>query len=502
MHAEDTTFREFAAIDLGSNSFHLIVARIVNGSIQIISRLKRRVRLAEGLDEQNQLSQQAIDRGVACLALFAKRLKGFSPENVKVVGTYTLRSAVNNQAFLAQARQVFPFPIEIITGQEEARLIYAGVSHTQAHKGRKLVVDIGGGSTEMAIGEGFSPLRAESRHMGCVSFAKRFFPNGELTPERFESAYQTALATIADLGDAYFELGWNAVFGSSGTIKMVSKVLSANGYQDMRITESRLEMLIEKCLKFNQLKDIQLEGLLEERADVFVPGLAILLALFRTFQINTMRYSDGALREGVMYGLDSHFEVDDIRQRTGLVLARQYHIDLAQVSRVEQTALQLFDGVRNWKNKRQVRVLRELLKGAVMLHEVGGIINYQDIHRHSAYIINNTPLPGFDEEEQRIIALLVRYHLKGVKKNDIRGISRFQYLDIIALLRVFRLAVILNRFRQATVMPTKLGLKATGSAWHLAFEPDFLTQNPIVADDLAEEQHHLSALDLQLTFSS
>lgn len=295
------------------------MARIVNGAIQIISRLKRRVRLAEGLDEQNQLSQQAIDRGVACLALFAKRLKGFSPENVKVVGTYTLRSAVNNQAFLEQASRVFPFPIEIITGQDEARLIYAGVSHTQAHKGRKLVVDIGGGSTEMAIGEGFSPLRAESRHMGCVSFAKRFFPNGELTPERFESAYQTALATIADLGDAYCELGWNAVFGSSGTIKMVSKVLSANGYQDMRITESRLEMLIEKCLKFSQLKDIQLDGLLEERADVFVPGLAILLALFRTFHINTMSYSDGALREGVMYGLDSNFEVDDIRQRTGLV---------------------------------------------------------------------------------------------------------------------------------------------------------------------------------------
>lgn len=185
--------REFAAIDLGSNSFHMIVARIVNGSIQVLSRLKRRVRLADGLDENLVLSQDAIDRGIACLALFAKRLEGFSAENVKVVGTYTLRRAINNQAFLEQAKAVFPYPISIISGQQEARLIYSGVSHTQPETGRKLVVDIGGGSTEMTIGDDFTPIRAESRHMGCVSFAKRFFPQGELTIERFDSAYQLAM---------------------------------------------------------------------------------------------------------------------------------------------------------------------------------------------------------------------------------------------------------------------------------------------------------------------
>ena len=211
-------FREFAAIDLGSNSFHMIVARIVNGSIQVLSRIKRRVRLADGLDEHRILSQEAIQRGVDCLALFGDRLQGFSPENVRVVGTYTLRRALNNADFLAQAAKVFPFPIQIISGQDEARLIYAGVSHTQPEKGRKFVIDIGGGSTEMTIGDDFEPLRAESRHMGCVSFAKRFFPNGALTESRFRAAYQLAMEKLEDLEAEYRELGWEHVLGSSGTI--------------------------------------------------------------------------------------------------------------------------------------------------------------------------------------------------------------------------------------------------------------------------------------------
>lgn len=290
--------REFAAIDLGSNSFHMIVARIVNGSIQVLSRLKRRVRLADGLDENLVLSQDAIDRGIACLALFAKRLEGFSAENVKVVGTYTLRRAINNQAFLEQAKAVFPYPISIISGQQEARLIYSGVSHTQPETGRKLVVDIGGGSTEMTIGDDFTPIRAESRHMGCVSFAKRFFPQGELTIERFDSAYQLAMEKIEDLMWEYKELGWDYALGSSGTIKTVHQVLIANGYRDGLITESRLQKIIDICLEFKSLNEIKLRGLLDERADVLVPGLAILLALFHTFRIDVLRYSNGALREG------------------------------------------------------------------------------------------------------------------------------------------------------------------------------------------------------------
>ncbi|QLB21417.1 exopolyphosphatase [Vespertiliibacter pulmonis] len=498
MKPNDNPPREFAAIDLGSNSFHMIVARIVNGSIQILSRLKRRVRLAEGLDENNVLSQEAIERGVACLRLFAKRLEGFSPENVKVIGTYTLRQAVNNQQFVEQAQQFFPFPINIVSGKEEACLIYSGVSHTQAQKGRKFVVDIGGGSTEMVVGDGFTPLRAESRNMGCVSFAKRFFPNGILTQERFDLAYQVAMEKIEDLSSDYRQLGWKYVFGSSGTIKTVSKVLGANGYKDMLITESRLLSLIDRCLMFNNLNEIQLKGLIEERADILVPGLAILLALFRTFKIHSMRYSDGALREGIMYGLEECFQVSNIRQRTAEGLAEQYHIDQQQALRVQETALCLFDQIRNWKNKRQLKELRSLLKWAAMLHEIGISINHNAVHRHSAYIISHTDLPGFDDEQQRLLGLLMRYHLKSFKKSDLRSTNRFQHRDILTLLRVFRLAVLLNRSRQATVFPRELNLAVVANHWHLTFEHNFLMQNPLILDDLLDEKRQLASINLPL----
>lgn len=498
IHSGANSQREFAAIDLGSNSFHMIVARIVNGSIQVLSRLKRRVRLADGLDENRILNQAAIQRGVDCLALFADRLQGFAPENVKVVGTYTLRRALNNQEFLDQAKKVFPYEIQIISGQDEARLIYSGVSHTQPEKGRKFVVDIGGGSTEMTIGDEFQPLRAESRHMGCVSFAKRFFPQGELTRERFQAAYQLAMEKIEDLEADYRALGWQHVLGSSGTIKTVSKVLIANGYRDGIINEKRLQAIIHDCLKFNSLHDIQLKGLLEERADVLMPGLAILLALFHTFKIESMRYSDGALREGVMYGLEKAFQVDDIRQRTAESLALQFNLDLAQAHRVEQTALRLFDQVHLWKNRRQISELREMLKWASVLHEIGIVINHNNINKHSAYMIANSNLAGFDAEQQNLLATLMRYHLKGFKRSDIRSTNRYQYRDIMTLLRLFRLAVLLNRSRQATHSSQNLALEITSDYWQLQFDENFLTQNPLIYTDLQEEQKVLNAIGFDL----
>lgn len=493
--------REFAAIDLGSNSFHMIVARIVNGSIQILSRIKRKVRLAEGLDENRILNQAAIDRGVECLALFAKRLQGFAPENVKVVGTYTLRRAVNNSDFLAQAEAVFPYPIRIISGQEEATLIYAGVSHTQPESGRKLVVDIGGGSTEMTIGDGFKPLRAESRHMGCVSFAKRFFENGQLDSERFDEAYRVAMEKIEDLAWEYRELGWQNVLGSSGTIKTVSKVLIAAGYRDGLITETRLQTLIDQCLRFNSLLEIEIPGLLEERADVLVPGLAILLALFHTFHIESMRYSDGALREGIMYGWEKSFQVENIRQRTLEALVEQFDIDRQQAIRVKETAKQLFTQVSVWKNRKQSKELGSILKWAGLLHEIGIGINHRGVQRHSAYIISNLDLPGFDTEQQQLLALLIRFHLKGFNRNELRSTNRFQHRDILTLLRLLRLSVLLNRARQATVEAANLRLQIHQSAWHLEFEEGFLLRNPLILADLEEEKRFLESVDLELQFS-
>lgn len=224
--------QEFAAIDLGSNSFHMVVARVVNGALQVLSRLKQRVHLADGLDSQNRLSEESIQRGLSCLALFAERLQGFPATNVSIVGTHALRQAVNAQDFLRRAARIIPYPIEIISGHEEARLIFMGVEHTQPEKGRKLVIDIGGGSTELVIGEDFEPILVESRRMGCVSFAQQFFPNGEISEANFRRARLAAAQKLETLAWEYRIYGWDYALGASGTIKATCEILVAMGEKD------------------------------------------------------------------------------------------------------------------------------------------------------------------------------------------------------------------------------------------------------------------------------
>lgn len=494
--------REIAAIDLGSNSFHMIVARIVNGSIQILSRLKQKVQLAEGLDENNVLNQAAIDRGVNCLALFAERLQGFDPENVNVVGTYTLRRAVNNEEFLRQAKAVFPYPINIITGKTEAKTIYAGVSHTQPEMGRKLVVDIGGGSTEMIVGENFTPLLAESRHMGCVSFAKRFFPNGMISAESFNQARQTALTKIEDLAFEYRNLGWDVAFGSSGTIKTVYQVIMANIDPNGIITKERIDQLIEQTLQVPHFEDLKLPGLIEERADVFVPGLAILSAVFETFSIKQMRYSDGALREGVMYSLEKNFQVTNIRQRTAFGLTEQFNIDQAQAERVYQTAYLLSTQYQAWQKNDLSEEMREILLWAARLHEVGIVINHKGVQKHSAYILQNMELPGFDKEQQRLLVTLVRYQINLFKPSELSKSGRYTDKDILAIVRLLRLAIMLNKPRQATDKTEQIYLEIdrTLNQWKLKFAEGYLKHTPLIHNELKAEKRLLNDIGLELIF--
>lgn len=494
--------REIAAIDLGSNSFHMIVARIVNGSIQILSRLKQKVQLAEGLDENNVLSQAAIDRGVNCLALFAERLQGFAPENVNVVGTYTLRRAINNHDFLHQAKAVFPYPINIITGKIEAQTIYAGVSHTQPEMGRKLVVDIGGGSTEMIIGENFTPLLAESRHMGCVSFAKRFFPDGIISAENFQQARQHALTKIEDLAFEYRHLGWDVALGSSGTIKTVHQVIMANIDPNGLITQARLEQLIAHTLQVAHFEDLKLSGLIEERADVFVPGLAILSAVFETFGIQQMRYSDGALREGVMYSLEKNFQVSNIRQRTAFGLAEQFNIDQAQAERVYQSAHLLCTQYRHWQKPELAEEMREILLWAARLHEVGIVINHKGMQKHSCYILQNSELPGFDKEQQRLLATLVRYQINLFKPTELHKSGRYSEQDVLTLVRLLRLAIMLNKPRQATEKTEQIRLESDplSTQWTLTFVTGYLAHAPLIQHELKAEKRLLHEIGLILDF--
>ncbi|MFC0309583.1 exopolyphosphatase [Gallibacterium trehalosifermentans] len=492
--------KEIAIVDLGSNSFHMIVARIINGSIQILSRLKQKVQLAEGLDKEQILSQTAIDRGVACLALFSERLQGFPAENVQVIGTYTLRRAVNSDEFLRQAARVFPYKINIISGQQEAKLIYAGVSHTQPEKGRKLVIDIGGGSTEMIIGDDFIPLIAESRHMGCVSFAKRFFTDGKLSIERFQQAKQCALEKIEDLAWEYRQLGWDYALGSSGTIKTVSEILLALHFKDGLITLPRLHKLVERTLKAEHFTKIQLPGLHHNRIDVFVPGLAILVALFETFQIKTMRYSDGAVREGVMYNFEDQFRVSNIRERTVNSLTQQFDLDREQATRVSQVVQMFTKQFIAWKEEKFAYELGQVLFYAALTHEVGIVINHRNVQKHSAYILQNSELPGFDSEQQQLLAILTRFHTATFRMADIPDCYRYVSEDVLSAILLLRFAVICNKTRQATE-PADIQLKTNAiHQWQLIFPKGYLVRNPLLQNELQQEQKFLTSLGINLIY--
>lgn len=482
--------QEIAAIDLGSNSFHMVIARVVNGALQVLGRLKQRVHLADGLDSNNVLSEEAMERGLACLALFAERLQGFPADNVTIVGTHTLRQAVNAEVFLKRAEKVIPYPIEIIAGQEEARLIFMGVEHTQPEKGRKLVIDIGGGSTELVIGEDFEPLLAESRRMGCVSFAHMFFPEGEISKTNFKRARLAAAQKLETLAWQYRIQGWQYALGASGTIKAAHEVLVAMGEKDGLITLERLELLVEQVLQFKNFSALSLPGLSEDRQSVFVPGLAILCGVFDALAIRDLRLSDGALREGVLYEMEGRFRHQDIRSRTAKSLADHYNIDREQAKRVLETTELLYAQWMAQNTKLVQPQLEALLKWAAMLHEVGLSINHSGMHRHSAYILQNTNLPGFNQEQQLLLSALVRFQRKAIKLEELPRLNLFKKKYYLPLIQLLRLSTLLNNQRQATTTPETLRLVTDDNHWTLRFPAGYLSQNNLVQLDFEREQEY------------
>ncbi|WP_336768665.1 exopolyphosphatase [Pantoea endophytica] len=480
--------QEFAAIDLGSNSFHMVIARVVDGALQVLGRLKQRVHLADGLDAHNRLSEEAIERGLSCLALFAERLQGFSSANVTIVGTHTLRIASNAEEFLQRAAKVIPYPIEVISGNEEARLIFMGVEHTQPEKGRKLVIDIGGGSTELVIGEDFEPQLVESRRMGCVSFANLFFPKGEITPENFRRARLSAAQKLETMAWQYRLHGWQYALGASGSIKAACEVLLAMGEKEKLITPETLELLTSEVLKHKSFNALSLPGLSEERKAVFVPGLAILCGVFDALAIRELRLSDGALREGVLYEMEGRFRHQDIRSRTAQSLANHYAIDSDQARRVLETTEKLYLQWQEQNPKQANPQLSALLKWAALLHEVGLTINHSGMQRHSAYILQNSNMPGFNQDQQMLLATLVRYHRKAVKQDEMPRFTLFKKKQFLPMVFLLRLGTLLNNQRQATTKPDSLKLSTDDGHWTLTFPAGFLSQNTLVQLDLEREQ--------------
>ncbi len=478
----------YAAVDLGSNSFHMVIARLTEGRMQIIDRIKERVRLAEGMDGQRRMSPEAMARGLDCLALFAERLTNIKPDQIRIAGTYTLRRASNARDFVREAAKVLNHPIEIISGQEEARLIYQGVAHTQHIEGQVLVVDIGGGSTELIIGEGFEHKALTSRKMGCVSFTQSFFGNGKLGEKAFNAAVLEAQHQLAPIINQYRKLGWQSCLGSSGSIRTVRDVLQGEEWTDGAITLAGLERLKEEMLKHKRVDQLKLAGLTEERQGVFAAAVAILLGLFTSLPIERMEYSDGALREGLLYEFEERLQHHDIRERTALALSTHYRIDKRQATRVESSVLSLFDALCGpWEMPEEP--YRAILGWAARLHEIGLAINYSGIHKHSAYILQNTDLPGFNQDDQALLAALVRFQRKGLKLSELPALPNHDEQTVLRCIRILRLAVAAHHRRQDNLLP-EWNVQAAGDQLVVTLPLDWCDENKLLMQNLEKEHRY------------
>ncbi|WP_136069013.1 exopolyphosphatase [Modicisalibacter radicis] len=489
--------RRLAAIDLGSNSFHLLVANDRQGELQVVAKQGEKVQLAAGLNDDEQLDEAAMQRALSCLERFAPFIEGIPPQQLRVVGTNALRSASNSQTLIARAEALLGHEIEIIAGREEARLIYLGAAHALADvHGKRLIVDIGGGSTELIIGEQFEPLALESLHMGCVAYTQRFFASGEISERRFRQAELAALSEIANIQRPYRELGWSDPVGSSGTIKAVAAVLAAAGNSPEGIIQrDGLERLRKRLIKCKQLDKVALDGLKADRARVFPAGVAILCALFEAFELEHMRYSDGALREGVLYDLIGRDTAEDSRLQTLAAQKRRYGVDPRQAGNVAATAMAAFAQVQpHWQLSDEAG---QFLAWAAELHEIGLAVSHSQFHRHGAYLLEHADLPGFSRPEQQLLAFLVRCHRRKFAAKELGALPASQQPRYARLARLLRLAVALNHSRpEQPIMDFTLAVQ--GEALHLTL-PENLSEHALLLNDLQQEAGYQQAAGYELS---
>ncbi|WP_022955142.1 exopolyphosphatase [Perlucidibaca piscinae] len=489
-----------AAVDLGSNSFHLAIARLDHGVIRLTDSQSEKVQLAAGLDADDNLSEAAMQRGLACLGRFGQQLAGVEPRRLRIVATNALRVARNAKDFVRRAEAVLNHPIEIIAGREEARLIYIGVSQTLAGDGKRLVIDIGGGSTEFIIGEQHQPLLTESLHMGCVSYTQRHFPDGQISSKAFARAMTAAQQELAAIAADYRQTGWDSAVGSSGTIKAVRHVVQQLGWASTegRITADSMRRLRDLLLQHKDVRDISIPGLKDDRRLLMPAGIALVCAIFESLGLDELDYSDGALREGVLHDLVGRYRSGDIRSHTVDALQKRYSIDVDFGQRVATTAQALFE------QSEQVLALREehlaLLERAAALHEIGRAISHGSHHKHGAYLLMHSDLPGFSQPEQEALACLVAGHRRRLRPEMYEQLMNAGGLPLFRLCLLLRLAVLLHHSRSREPLP-RLQLDTNGKQFSLRFPRGWLDQHPLTRADLENEQALLANLDLSLQFS-
>lgn len=478
----------------------MVVAKVVDQDLQLISHHKQRVHLASGLDEQKNLDNPSIERGLECLAMFAERLQGFDPGNVRIAATHTLRQANNAHIFIQRAIEVLPFPIEIIPGSEEARLIYLGVAHTQPQAESMLVVDIGGGSTELIIGQGFDAELVNSKQMGCVSYTERYFANNKLSKKNFAQATLAAEQKLESIASQYRKKGWQRAFGASGSVKAIRDALIGMGHEDGLLTMDRIDKLVEHLCQWQTIDDINIKGLSDDRKPVFAAGVAIMHAIFRALKIKEMHFSDGALREGLLYEMEDRFKYDDIRLRTTENLARKHFVDLEHAAKVKGLASEFLSQVADELGLKKKDELPDLLEWAALLHEVGLSISLQGFHRHSSYILRYTNMPGFNSEQQLVLSMLTRFQRKALKLNEMAEFTLFKKKHLIGLIRVLRLAILVNGQRSDEPLPS-LTIQAEGDIWTIeSEEAQWLETNKLLQADLITEQGYWQDIGWTLNF--
>jgi len=468
-----------AAVDLGSNSFRLQIARVEGDQFYMLDSLRESVRLAAGLTADDYLDVEAQDRALKALARFAERLRGLPAEAVRAVGTNSLRVAKNAADFIPQAERALGFPIEVIAGREEARLIYMGVAHGLPPSAvNRLVMDIGGGSTEFMIGNGLNPIKLESLYMGCVSFSGRYFADGKITKHNLKQAELAARNELQTIVSDY-RGQWREAFGSSGTARMLEEVLVQNGYSDSGITRDGLEQLRTHMLKVGDVQKLNLPGLKADRLHAFAGGFSIMYAAFCELGVFTMQTALGALREGVLYDLWGRSHDNDMRDVTVQQFIRRYHLDERQARRVsaltDVLARQFLAEAVDEETLRQ-------LNWAANLHEIGISVAHSGYHKHSAYILDNADMPGFSKKEQHRLSLLALAQRGGLEK--LRG--QLQDIQDLAQVMALRLAILFYRNRSDVVLPDIHGY-FSGSKFHLHLDASWLAQNPLTETALYEE---------------
>lgn len=462
----------------------MMIAQVIAGSVQIIGRVKRKVRLASGLDAQMMLSDEAMLRGWECLDLFAERLQDIPPQNIRIAGTATLRLAKNVDVFLKKAESILGQKVHIITGEEEAQIIYKGVAFTSSSKLRRLVVDIGGASTELIAGDGDEPKVYKSLNVGCVTYLEKYFPDGYLSEQNFTAAIADAEIEISKIRDLYKNFDWREEVGASGTVQAIQEILMHQGHDEI-ITLDRLVTIMQQSITYGTIDNLNIPGLTTERRLVFPSGVAILIAIFRQLNLSGMTLAGGALREGQLYSMLPQLTKLDVRERTIESVMTRYHVDRDHANRVAELSLNIAQQVsKNWDM--QQFEATQILRSAALVHEVGLQVAYKSQQLHAGYILANTNLPGFTEAQKKLLTVIVQNHRDDIDQASLSRQTTTSVLLAFRLVRILRLAVILSMRRLDEVMP-EIKIEVTNEDINLHLPENWLETNPLSKAELNQE---------------